>query len=237
MALRRTHGFSSPCPTPTRLLALKESDEIERKTEFIIIYLGFLMGVRLVPDGWRNQTRTPLKPHTLVDFRCSTAALERMLDKADQLWRRLPDALSRKRLFAAIHWWLLAGCFHEEYQSFAAHYTALDACWNVWCATKGINPRKDTHSTRPGILCDALGVPIPSWAESPQAGASPLANVRNQLLHEGLYGGEPVGFSYPTGDQEFDLGWLVSRLLVALISGSNNYTNSQFSRQVRFIES
>lgn len=211
-------------------------DEIEREVEFIITYFGFLMGVRLIPDGWRHHTRTPLKVHRLLDLHCSPPALERLLGEAVGFWRGLPDKLSRKRLFAAVHWWLLGQCIQEHYQAFAAHYTALDACWSVWCAKTGRSPRDGNHSSRPKILCEALGVPLPSWASKPPIDDSPLATVRNQLLHEGLYGGEPVGFSFPSGDQDFELAWLVSRLLVSLLGGSNSYTTSEFDRQARLLE-
>lgn len=211
-------------------------DEIEREVEFIITYFGFLMGVRLIPDGWRHHTRTPLKVHRLLDLHCSPPALERLLSEAVEFWRRLPDTLSRKRLFAAVHWWLLGQCIQEHYQAFAAHYTALDACWHVWCAKTGRNPRDGNHTARPGILCEALGVPLPTWAKKRLSGDSTLASVRNQLLHEGLYGGEAVGFSFPTGDEDFELAWLVSRLLVSLLGGSNSYTSSKFDGQDRLLE-
>lgn len=55
-----------------------------------------------------------------------------------------------------------------------------------------------------------------------------LSERRNALIHEALYGGQPVGFAHPAGHEgmELELTRLVARLLLRLLGIENEYTRS-----------
>ena len=138
-------------------------------------------------------------------------------------------------MFAAVHWYLIGKCHEHDFESFAALYTSFDAAWRIYCAKMGLNPRRGIHATRPQRLCSSLGIPLPTWALKLEGNGSPLSTVRNELVHQGLYGGEPAGFAFPQGDQDFDLAPFVSRVLVALLCGADTYTSSRISGQAHYI--
>jgi hypothetical protein len=71
-------------------------------------------------------------------------------------------------------------------------------------------------------------VPTPSWAIPTGGKTCALAERRNALVHEAMYGGEPVGFTHPAEDKgmELELTGLVARLLLRLLGIENEYTRS-----------
>ena len=75
-------------------------------------------------------------------------------------------------------------------------------------------------------MCDWLGVPVPAWADPAATGGVEVAAMRNPMIHEGLYMGEPLGFAlHGVGggpNLTLEMSGLVSRLLVALLGARNN---------------
>lgn len=201
--------------------------QADREIEFLVTYLGFLEGVRLVPEGWSFFSRVPFNVGRLVDFRCAPSAAERLLNLGYNLWTKHEGSAVQTHLFAAVHLYLLAECFQHEYEAFAAQYTVLDICWRIHCALEGKDPLKLGHAKRALALVDALGLDSPSWLKG--AEQSPLARVRNEFVHEGLYGGKPIGFGFPVGESNFDLAPFNSRLLLALLGVRDDYTCSPIS--------
>ena len=55
-----------------------------------------------------------------------------------------------------------------------------------------------------------------------------LADRRNALAHEGMYGGQPLGFAHPPDQGAVELGLkaLVSRILLSALGMRNKYTLS-----------
>ena len=112
-------------------------------------------------------------------------------------------------------------------------YMAVDACHAIHRAKAvGGQPRVN-HAERIRDLCtsfgtvaDSTGRTVPIWAEVPPGtarGTQPaIANLRNDLFHEGLFFDEPLGFA-GFGDPRIsnhalsDLEALVSRFIVATL--------------------
>ena len=122
----------------------------------------------------------------------------------------------------------------------------LDTCWKLATLTlkskvdTEINNRgsnKLTHAVRPAILAKVLGLMLPSWANlTPPETFSKLSRHRNELLHEALYLGEPIGFAvsqeYYTLEQE--LSGFVACCIFGLLGIDNEYTRSSVqSRQIK----
>jgi len=63
---------------------------------------------------------------------------------------------------------------------------------------------------------------------------------RNDLAHEALYGGKPLGFAHPPDRGAVDLGLkgLVARILLSALGMENGYTqSSSITRQIHPFDS
>ena len=112
---------------------------------------------------------------------------------------------------------------------------ALDACWKLAQETvEGCPKGRFAHAERAAKLCELLAVPTPEWAIiSSGKKDCPLSVRRNELIHEAMYAGHPVGFSYPTEyrNMEKELTYVVARIFLRLLGIENEYTRSQSSSQ------
>ncbi len=193
-----------------------------------------LKGTRLQRAGWQHFYKAPIESK-LNDFLASPSEIIRTLDIATHFWRNQVDPKVRKLAFGALHWHLFAQLYEHQFERFNAQYTALDACAELASVMQysGYPPgSRPHHYKRACQLCLATGTPLPSWAscykKDPKRSSCALADRRNDLVHEGLYGGQPIGFAVPTTDKhmERELTGLVARVFLALIGVQNEYIRS-----------
>lgn len=231
-------------PTPHRIFAMPKTHAIEHasaqtedQVEFLLWCFGFFVGMRMswMEAGFLDST--PIEERGMSDIVwLGDSSLNNAIARADAFWNRYQPANPRiaKTLAAAIHSYFLAqreGLL--EYERFMFFYMAVDACHAIHRAkAAGPQPRVN-HAERIRDLCTAFGTvadstggTVPLWAEPPPGaarGTQPaIANLRNDLFHEGLFFDEPMGFA-GFGDPRIsehalgDLEALVSRFIVATL--------------------
>lgn len=220
--------FSLPA---THELVLTCSDASEELANFLIALFGLLKGRRLQRDQWQHFYKAPLGSK-LNDFLASDESIVRALDEALGFWRSHTADATRKLAFGAMHWHLFAQLYELQFERFNAQYMALDACAKLALKMKfaGYPGKQPQHWERASKLCDVTAVPKPVWV-NPLTGQQTcaLAERRNMLIHEALYGGQPVGFAYPVDhpNMELELTGLVARVLLSLLGIQNAYTRSE----------
>lgn len=215
----------------THELVLGCSDASEDLANFLIALFGMLKGRRLQRDQWTHFYKTPLESK-LNDFFASDASITRALDTALGFWRKHPDAFVRKLAFGAIHWHLFAQLYEHQFERFNAQYMALDTCAKLAMEMQfsGYPVKQPQHWERATKLCDVTGVSKPLWVNPlPGQNTCALAERRNALIHEAMYGGQPVGFAHPLDhpNMELELTGLVARILLRLLGNQNAYTASE----------
>jgi hypothetical protein len=102
-----------------------------------------------------------------------------------------------------------------------------DSCFALHMLLTG--DKSENHSERPSKMCKAYGFSIPSWAQKgTNSKKCPIADCRNSFFHEGIYGGEPIGFAHPTNMPSIDMELTAfnARLIFAILGVRNNYTRS-----------
>ena len=201
----------------------------------MIALFGLLKGQRFQRPEWQHFYKAPVASK-LNDFLATDAQVSTTLDVATGFWREHTREV-QKLAFGALHWHLFAQLYEQQFERFNAQYMALDACAELARLTHfsgypGYPPKHPPHAMRASVLCSCAGVPKPDWAMpiSPKEGCA-LAQRRNALAHEAMYGGEPVGFAYPTDHKrmELELTGLVARIFLRLLGVQNEYTRSPCS--------
>ena len=218
-------GFSLPA---THQLVMDGEDS--EKANFIIALLGMLKGMRLQRPDWQHFYKTPIT-RKLNDFYATNSETEHALSIASSFWEQHQEPEIRKLIFGALHWHLFAQLYEHEFERFNAQYMALDACAELALLIDlpGYPDKRPPHAERASKLCECTGVQKPVWI-SPVSGekSCALAQRRNVLIHEAMYGGQPVGFAYPPDhkDMERELTGLVARIYLCLLGIKNEYTAS-----------
>ncbi|WP_313271665.1 hypothetical protein [Stenotrophomonas sp.] len=210
----------------THVLTLHQSTN-PLDLEFIVWCLAFFLGMPLTTTEAGILDAAPTKPGKLVDF-----VLARPCDESDAIGLAFDflnaepaDSRAPKRVAAVIHALFLSHYPQSlPFEQFQYLYMALDGCFQLISAKGGVKlPR--SHGERIQWMCTAFDMPVPDWARHATAAPSSLSVVRNNAFHEGLFFGEPLGFSIYGGNQPaadpgntpLQMQALVSRLLVAIL--------------------
>ncbi|MFC3784694.1 hypothetical protein GGR90_003063 [Sphingopyxis italica] len=227
-------GGTSIRPYPARVFGLPKTHDILHATapdldpvNFHVWSLSFFNGMRFTITEAGFLDSTPIEPGTLVDFVLLGGSLEKSIELAEAFWTANQASPERARIWvAAVHALFMSqNPQHLQFERFLFLYTALDACFAL---AKSLNPPRGrlSHSERIAWMCDWLGVGVPTWADPAAAGGVEVAAMRNPMIHEGLYMGEPLGFALhgvgQSGNLTLEMCGLVSRLLVALLGARNN---------------
>jgi hypothetical protein len=202
---------------------------------FIIALFGLMKGLRFVPEGWQHFYRVPLKCGALCDFLADNSSISKMLELATEFWKSNKLTEVRRGIFGAIHWHLFGQLYEHEFERFNAQYIVLDSCFALFKSI--IKLKKNLgHGERPSLMCTEYGLAVPSWAVKGLDEKYPIAKLRNQFFHEGLYGGSPIGFSHPTDipSIELELTSFNARLILAILGVRNIYTKSSVDTHQRY---
>ncbi len=226
------HG-SLALPYPSRVFGLPKTHRLSHASadcaehlDFLTWALGFFLGMRLTATEAGFLDATPLSPRTLVDFVLSPREQERALVRAEAFWHANKAYPPRARRWAAaVHALFLSNNpLALQFERFIHLYCAIDACFALAKELHGAPPSRIPHAHRVDWLCSLFSMPVPAWA-TPSGNASPVADVRNETLHEALFVGAPLGFSlHDVGISEnliVEMQALTCRLLVALLGHAN----------------
>jgi hypothetical protein len=214
---------------PTKAYGLPSTHELKVSANdahlpaFVVALIGLFDGMRLVPEGWSHFYKAPIEPTKLVDFHCSQSEMTKVLDLSLYWWRRTNEE-RQTRMFGAIHWYCFSAAYEHDFERFGGLYTVLDSLYSIHELQNGgtLNLR---HSERADALAKAYGIPVPSWA-AVEGRSCTLSRLRNEFIHEGLYGGEPIGFAFPKGEITLELAAFVARVIVGMLGIECEYVHS-----------
>ena len=200
-----------------------EQDGRHRLSTFLVFILGFLKGLRLIPEPWVHVTRVPTKLHQLQDFHAYEPAVTRILNRTVEFWRSNSTTL-RRAMIGALHWHALGRTYEHPYEVFNAQYAVLDACWSIH-SNLAHQSESISHARRAEVLASAYDLHLPEWA-TVSGKQSYLSRLRNDLIHEALWAEEPIGLAHPKEYPQIhiDLYWFNSRVLLSLLGESSDYT-------------
>ena len=242
------NGMVRELPYPSRVFGLPKTHVITQsdqghglwQLQFYVWALSFFLGMRLTTTEAGFLDATPIVPGNLIDFSLPSQDLPKAIALADEFWLlHRSNPAHAKRFAAAVHALFLGQCpQYLQFERFIYLYTALDACYALTAASIGLRRKKPSHSARIAWMCDQFGIPIPHWALKTGSSAE-IANLRNPIMHEALFVGEPFGFAiHGVGLNQnlpLEMKCLLCRLLVALIGGEQTaYIKSPVNRRVRY---
>lgn len=216
----------------THSIEVNPADRSEEEfSSFIIVLIGLLSGIRLLPSTWNHFYRAAVKPGTLTDLVCTEKEIESVLVDAERFWQTHNDAKIRKGIFGAIHWLLFAQSYRHEFEQFSATYTVLDTCYKIRCDLHGKPQKKLLHFERPAFLASSYSMPVPEWATTKPSNKPTfcdLSVLRNDLIHEARYAGEPIGFAHAqiTPPITLQLTDFCSRLIIGILGVDCDYVRT-----------
>lgn len=185
-------------PFPERVFPLPKTHRLEVApgqpdglARFAIWCLGFFVGMRLTETEAGFLDATPIRPFALCDFVCATRELPQALEPAIEFFLRAAEPRTTENLLAAIHaLWLSHTRNLLRFEQHHYAYVAIDALWRLCrqlgLRTEGVVKQNDRLAT----LADHLEITLPDWPS--------VVPERNNAVHEGLFYGQPLGFSSVT---------------------------------------
>lgn len=200
----------------------------QKYQEYIITIFGWLMGLKLQPKGWGHFYRVAIKQGTLNDFIVFDEDLPRTLDLASKFWTDTHCDDTRSKMFGVIHWFLFSQSYAQYFEKIMMQYTVFDSLFNIHKTLGHISQKHTSHPDRLLCISDLLGIPLPDWGKSNGQKAPELTNLRNELVHEAKFYGEPIGFSAPNSRSNIllELECFNSRVIAATLGATGNYTRS-----------
>jgi hypothetical protein len=214
---------------PTHILTISGTSDDETHN-FIITFFGWLHGLRLVPKGWGHFYRVAIKRGALVDFVCSGKNVPRLLELAERFWIDHQTDGAAKTLFGALHWYLFCQSYYHAFERFLAQYMVLDTLHETHRLTCG--RRSTTHAARVKFLSGELGLELPAWGRVIGKDCE-LSKIRNELVHESKFAGEPIGFAVTSRETNILLGLQAfnGRLIAAIVGAHGAYSRSSSETQ------
>lgn len=188
-------GRERTLPFPSRVFGLPKTHVMEvdagRPTElprFAVWCLGFFVGMRLSETQAGYLDATPIEPGALCDFYCAVANLPRALQPALEFLLTHQANGAAETMLAAIHaLWLSQTPNLLRFERYHYAYVALDALSFVAVAS-GVQAKKSKyHHWRLADLAACLNIGLPDWPG--------LVTERNNAIHQGLFYGQPLGFT------------------------------------------
>lgn len=212
-------------------------------SDFLILVLGFFLGLKLTPAGLGHMQRMARRRGLLVDFTDSGRDLEHAMRRAMLFFsshRNDHEVLALTE--AAFHWFLSSQSYNHAFEVFAWQYTVLD---NVHRLTEILVPSYAAlgggHAQRPVNLANQFRSPLPVNFVDPSRSmpnAAALARVRNELVHEARWLGQPLGFSANSDTWELlvQLKYFNSQLLLGLLGIECGFRQRAYSRQTEALD-
>jgi len=209
-------------------------DSDDGRAVFLVDCFGFLVGMRMTTTEAGFVDGTPVKRGKLCDIVVGGDPLGEALQYASSFW----DAFSArprvaKAMRGIMHSLMLSQDRHLlGYERFLYLYAALDGCYYVYRQRPGAQVAP-THGARLSLLCSEPATVEPDWLQA-------VVEARNDTIHEGLFFGEPLGFSIFRQDGSvprsvpLQMSALISRFVVALLGiPASDYIASPVNTRMR----
>ena len=214
-------------PTTHEILSARYGDDTALM-QFVVIVLGFLLGLRLLPDGWGHLHGVAVEPGKCNGFIALDREIIPCLELAAQFYVNNQNTRNVKRMQSAIsliHW---SSGQEQYFDTFNYLYMAIDACWAVCSDLHAssiiqLHPRggRVPHALRPAIMQQVLGLRLPRISDPNETVTA--ASIRNDLLHEGLVGDMPLGLSIIEPHCDLEMREFADKVILALMGVKAGY--------------
>ena len=198
----------------------------EEHVRFLIWCLSYFVGMRLTVDEAGFLDSTPNRIGALVDFSCSESDICRLMQYAEDFWRNshTRQGSDAKILSAVINALFISqNPQYLQFEEFQILYSALDACYAL--AKSGFGVVAERHSDRITRTCERFGISPPGWVKRVSPSDMSAVDRRNCLVHEAIFGGEPLGFALNCDPQgrsiELEMQALICRIVMAMITAKS----------------
>jgi hypothetical protein len=204
---------------------LTHTSDDEKRLTFLVWVFGFFVGMRMSNLEAGFLDAAALRQGTSTDMVWCGDSLQKAMLTADDFYETHKAKSEIERAIrAVIHSFLLADLpTLLDFEQFLHLYTAADAAYAVHTHIYGEPKQKPSHAARIAHLCEQLKIPTPWWADR---NSKYVATQRNNAIHEGLFFGEPWGFTIFGGTTQADprermvlleLQKLMCRILMAML--------------------
>lgn len=210
---------------PTHQLLLKNKIHDQKFIEFMIVFFGWLHGLRLNPEGWGYLIKTPIKQGELSDFnKPRHADIEKLMIKAESFWYSHQQDNLANLLIGALNWYSLTQSYEHLFERFMGQYSVFDTLYKI--TSKNLNKNAVNHSVRFKFMSDNLKLVCPSWINE-------IADMRNELIHESKFAGMPIGFTAKSSQSNTLLGLKAfnCKVIASIIGAEGPYTRASCETQ------
>ena len=195
--------------------------------KFMIVFFGWLNGVRLNPVGWGNLIKTPIKQGELSDFsKPKHSDVIKNLNKAEVFWNAHQQDNLANLMLGALNWYSFTQSYERIFERFMGQYSVFDTLYRIVAIKLGLT--KDvSHSKRFCYVSNNLQLVCPSWAQF-KNNDTEISIIRNALIHESMFAGQPVGFTASSDQSDIllDLMAFNCKVIAALIGAEGQYTRA-----------
>lgn len=252
-------GVESVCPHPSRVFGLAKTHRVEspreddeERSSFLVECLGFLSGMRFTTTEAGFLDCTPITRFAMGDFHCVGADLAWAAECCLAAYAELLATRCETTMRGAIHCLQMSLRRHlMDFERFFFLYTALEGCHFIRASKVGRRPRDTPHALRIRKLCEAFCIRVPAWSSDEVDLQDRFADLhidkrRNELMHDGLFFGEPLGFAVYGGSQSgpstrsgdlilLEMTAVTTRVLVSLLGMADaDYVRSPYDKRSRF---
>lgn len=226
----------------THVLATPGRPHDDGLGEFLVLVLGFALGMRFTVEGTGHLARAAIGEATLVNFSPRGREVLHVLGGALAFWdAHAPEV--RRLAFGTVHWHLSAQSHQAQHDGFAWAYTVLDGLHKLALSTSSAYASANggayvPHGQRPPTLASVLGIPLPASFASSGAPAGALVRARNELVHEARWDGEPIGYAGGQDgyDLTLDLRHFCSQVILRLLGVECEFCRHTYSRQLQGLD-
>jgi hypothetical protein len=201
----------------------------DEQLRFLILVLGFLLGLRLLPKGWGHLHPTAIEVDKCNSFSLMDSEIIPCLELASNFYQRNRQTRNVKRVLSAIslsHWSQVQPLQFDEFNYL---YMAIDACWKICrdihpAAVERYGSKKGKyipHPERPEIMCHILNLSLPTIFD--RSSAITASSIRNDLLHEGLVGDLPIGHTVIKADCTLEMLEFAEKAILSLLGVKAGY--------------
>lgn len=200
---------------PTHEIIMRTPDD--EHSRFLILAYGFLQGIYLIPEGNLYFNRTPYEQGKLNNLLLNGDDYVNGMEQIHYFYLNAKPK-DRKQTFAILHWFLIGQSHEFPWEIFESQYKVLDGIYKL------SNLKLPNHASRPVELARKYGITIPSWAElRGSKKKSTLSILRNELVHEAKYAGEPIGYAHPTNNYTLEFVSFNTKLICAVLGLKTPY--------------
>lgn len=201
---------------------------------FSVLFFGFLKGMQLAPAGHGKFYKTPFEIGKLTGFIVFDEDICKIMDMAAEFYLKYYKRGISKRYYAAMFWFLYGQSYTHSFEKFDAQYRVVDSIFKIYVKLFCISKSKENeinHAGRIPFLCDAFKIPTPVWGKK-VGKSSIVSRLRNNLVHNAIFEGEPIGYRLPKENYGFDFPRLNEKLLLSIIGVWPKVFSEQLSRNL-----